>query len=154
MRGFELATGYSELVDPVIQRQRFEAQALLAAAGDDEAMRVDEDFLMAVEYALPPAGGIGLGIDRLLMALTGLGIRETILFPLVKPLQLMNPLLTALAALLPSIGVGLLFWFAIRALVNADRTERQAMARMDAAERAGRSWPPMKEESGPDRLTP
>ena len=57
VRGFELATGYSELVDPVIQRQRFEAQALLAAAGDDEAMRVDEDFLMAVEYALPPAGG-------------------------------------------------------------------------------------------------
>ncbi|KQR11968.1 lysine--tRNA ligase [Cellulomonas sp. Leaf334] len=86
VRGFELATGYSELVDPVIQRQRFEAQAVLAAAGDDEAMRVDEDFLMAVEYALPPAGGIGLGIDRLLMALTGLGIRETILFPLVKPL--------------------------------------------------------------------
>lgn len=86
VRGFELATGYSELVDPVIQRKRFEAQALLAAAGDDEAMRVDEDFLMAVEYALPPAGGIGLGIDRLLMALTGLGIRETILFPLVKPL--------------------------------------------------------------------
>ena len=85
VRGFELATGYSELVDPVIQRQRFEAQALLTAAGDDEAMRVDEDFLMAVEYALPPAGGIGLGIDRLLMALTGLGIRETILFPLVKP---------------------------------------------------------------------
>jgi lysyl-tRNA synthetase class 2 len=87
VRGFELATGYSELVDPVIQRKRFEAQALLAAAGDDEAMRVDEDFLTAVEYALPPAGGIGLGIDRLLMALTGLGIRETILFPLVKPLN-------------------------------------------------------------------
>jgi lysyl-tRNA synthetase class 2 len=85
VRGVELATGYSELVDPVIQRQRFEAQALLAAAGDDEAMRVDEDFLTAVEYALPPTGGIGLGIDRLLMALTGLGIRETILFPLVKP---------------------------------------------------------------------
>ncbi|WP_426594274.1 lysine--tRNA ligase [Cellulomonas sp. McL0617] len=86
VRGVELATGYSELVDPVIQRQRFEAQALLAAAGDDEAMRVDEDFLTAVEYALPPSGGIGLGIDRLLMTLTGLGIRETILFPLVKPL--------------------------------------------------------------------
>lgn len=85
VRGVELATGYSELVDPVIQRQRFEAQALLAAAGDDEAMRVDEDFLTAVEYALPPTGGIGLGIDRLLMTLTGLGIRETILFPLVKP---------------------------------------------------------------------
>lgn len=87
VRGFELATAYSELVDPVIQRKRFEAQALLAAAGDDEAMRVDEDFLTAVEYALPPAGGLGLGIDRLLMALTGLGIRETILFPLVKPLS-------------------------------------------------------------------
>lgn len=85
IRGFELATAYSELVDPVIQRQRFEAQALLAAAGDDEAMSVDEDFLIAVEYALPPAGGMGMGIDRLLMALTGLGIRETILFPLVKP---------------------------------------------------------------------
>jgi lysyl-tRNA synthetase class 2 len=85
VRGFELATAYSELVDPVIQRKRFEAQALLAAAGDDEAMRVDEDFLTAVEYALPPAGGMGMGIDRLLMALTGYGIRETILFPLVKP---------------------------------------------------------------------
>ncbi|QAY64855.1 lysine--tRNA ligase [Xylanimonas allomyrinae] len=85
VRGFELATGYSELVDPVIQRQRFEAQALLAAAGDDEAMKIDEDFLVAMEYAMPPTGGMGMGIDRLLMALTGLGIRETILFPLVKP---------------------------------------------------------------------
>jgi lysyl-tRNA synthetase class 2 len=85
VRGFELATAYSELVDPVIQRQRFEAQALLAAAGDDEAMALDEDFLTAVEYALPPTGGMGMGVDRLLMALTGLGIRETILFPLVKP---------------------------------------------------------------------
>jgi len=85
VRGFELATAYSELVDPVVQRQRFEAQAILAAAGDDEAMRVDEDFLAAVEYALPPTGGMGMGVDRLLMALTGLGIRETILFPLVKP---------------------------------------------------------------------
>lgn len=85
VRGFELATAYSELVDPVVQRQRFEAQALLAAAGDDEAMQLDEDFLAAVEYALPPTGGMGMGIDRLLMALTGLGIRETILFPLVKP---------------------------------------------------------------------
>jgi len=87
IRGFELATAYSELVDPVIQRERFEAQALLAAAGDDEAMRLDEDFLTAMEYAMPPAGGMGMGIDRLLMALTGLGIRETILFPLVKPLD-------------------------------------------------------------------
>jgi lysyl-tRNA synthetase class 2 len=86
VRGVELATAYSELVDPVVQRERFEAQALLAAAGDDEAMAVDEDFLLAMEYAMPPAGGMGMGIDRLLMALTGLGIRETILFPLVKPL--------------------------------------------------------------------
>ena len=87
VRGFELATAYSELVDPVIQRERFEAQALLAAAGDDEAMRLDEDFLTAMEYAMPPSGGMGMGIDRLLMALTGQGIRETILFPLVKPAQ-------------------------------------------------------------------
>ncbi|ACV09729.1 lysine--tRNA ligase [Jonesia denitrificans] len=87
VRGFELATAYSELVDPVIQRQRFEAQAVLAAAGDDEAMVLDEDFLTAMEYAMPPSGGMGMGLDRLLMALTGLGIRETILFPLVKPAQ-------------------------------------------------------------------
>jgi lysyl-tRNA synthetase class 2 len=87
VRGFELATAYSELVDPVIQRQRFEAQAVLAAAGDDEAMRLDEDFLTAMEYAMPPSGGMGMGLDRLLMALTGHGIRETILFPLVKPTQ-------------------------------------------------------------------
>lgn len=86
VRGFELATGYSELVDPVVQRARFEAQARLAAAGDDEAMRLDEDFLTAMEHAMPPSGGMGMGIDRLLMAVTGLGIRETILFPLVKPL--------------------------------------------------------------------
>jgi lysyl-tRNA synthetase, class II len=85
VRGFELATAYSELVDPVIQRQRFEAQALLAAAGDEEAMELDEDFLTAMEYALPPTGGMGMGVDRLLMALTGAGIRDTILFPLVKP---------------------------------------------------------------------
>ncbi|HEX5534956.1 MAG TPA: lysine--tRNA ligase [Actinomycetales bacterium] len=85
IRGFELATGYSELNDPVVQRARFEEQAKLAALGDEEAMRVDEDFLRALEYGMPPAGGQGMGIDRLLMALTGLGIRETILFPLVKP---------------------------------------------------------------------
>jgi len=85
VRGFELATGYSELIDPVIQRERLEAQARLAAKGDDEAMTVDEDFLRAMEYGLPPLCGMGMGIDRLLMALTGLGIRETILFPLVKP---------------------------------------------------------------------
>jgi lysyl-tRNA synthetase class 2 len=83
-RGFELATGYSELVDPVVQRERFVEQARLAAAGDDEAMRLDEEFLRALEFGMPPTGGMGMGIDRLLMALTGLGIRETILFPLVK----------------------------------------------------------------------
>ena len=84
VRGFELATGYSELVDPVVQRERFVEQARLAAAGDDEAMRLDEEFLRALEFGMPPTGGMGMGIDRLLMALTGLGIRETILFPLVK----------------------------------------------------------------------
>ncbi|MGC4811349.1 lysine--tRNA ligase [Micromonospora sp. DT228] len=83
--GFELGTGYSELVDPVVQRERLVAQARLAARGDDEAMRLDEDFLRAMEYGMPPAGGMGMGIDRMLMALTGLGIRETILFPLVRP---------------------------------------------------------------------
>lgn len=87
VRGFELGTAYSELVDPVVQRQRFEAQALLAAAGDPEAMQLDEDFLTAMEYAMPPSGGMGMGIDRLLMALTGYGVRETILFPLVKPVS-------------------------------------------------------------------
>lgn len=85
VRGFELATGYSELVDPVIQRERFEDQARLAAAGDDEAMVLDEDFLAAMEQGMPPSSGTGMGIDRLLMALTGLGIRETVLFPIVKP---------------------------------------------------------------------
>ncbi|WP_173083990.1 lysine--tRNA ligase [Phytohabitans rumicis] len=83
--GFELATAYSELVDPVVQRERLVKQAQLAAKGDDEAMRLDEDFLRAMEYGMPPSGGMGMGIDRLLMALTGLGIRETILFPLVRP---------------------------------------------------------------------
>jgi lysyl-tRNA synthetase class 2 len=83
--GVELATGYSELVDPVVQRERFVAQSLLAAKGDPEAMQLDEDFLRAMEYGMPPSGGMGMGIDRLLMVLTGLGIRETILFPLVRP---------------------------------------------------------------------
>ena len=84
IRGFELATGYSELVDPVVQRERFVEQALLASKGDLEAMRLDEEFLRALEHGMPPSGGMGMGIDRLLMAITGLGIRETILFPLVK----------------------------------------------------------------------
>jgi lysyl-tRNA synthetase class 2 len=83
--GFELATGYSELIDPVVQRERLVEQATLGSKGDLEAMQVDEDFLRAMEFAMPPTGGMGMGVDRLLMALTGLGIRETILFPLVKP---------------------------------------------------------------------
>jgi lysyl-tRNA synthetase class 2 len=85
--GFELATGYSELIDPVIQRERLVEQSRLAAKGDEEAMPLDEDFLRAMEFGMPPMGGMGMGVDRLLMALTGLGIRETILFPLVKPEQ-------------------------------------------------------------------
>jgi lysyl-tRNA synthetase class 2 len=85
VEGFELATGYSELIDPVIQRNRLIEQAALGAKGDVEAMQLDEDFLRALEYGIPPMGGMGMGVDRLLMALTGLGIRETILFPLVKP---------------------------------------------------------------------
>ena len=86
VRGFETATAYSELADPVVQRERFEAQALAAANGDPEAMILDEDFLIAMEQGFPPCGGMGMGIDRLLMILTGQGIRETIPFPLVKRL--------------------------------------------------------------------
>jgi lysyl-tRNA synthetase class 2 len=85
LRGVELATGYSELNDPVVQRDRFADQARAAAAGDEEAMVLDEDFLAALEYAMPPCTGTGMGIDRLLMSLTGLSIRETVLFPIVRP---------------------------------------------------------------------
>jgi lysyl-tRNA synthetase class 2 len=84
IRGIELATGYSELIDPVVQRERFAAQARAAAAGDDEAMVLDEDFLAALEYGMPPTTGTGMGLDRLLMALTGLSIRDTVLFPIVR----------------------------------------------------------------------
>jgi lysyl-tRNA synthetase class 2 len=83
--GTEIGTAYSELVDPVEQRERLTAQSLLAAGGDVEAMQIDEDFLRALEYGMPPAGGCGFGIDRLLMMLTGKNIRETVLFPIVKP---------------------------------------------------------------------
>ena len=83
--GTELGTGYSELVDPVVQRERLTAQSLLAAGGDPEAMELDEDFLRALEYAMPPTGGMGMGIDRLMIMLTGENIRETILFPFVRP---------------------------------------------------------------------
>ena len=83
--GVELGVSYSELVDPVVQRERLTEQSMLAADGDPEAMRLDEDFLRALEYGGPPMGGSGLGIDRLLMLLGGVGIRETILFPHVRP---------------------------------------------------------------------
>ncbi|HET7357285.1 MAG TPA: lysine--tRNA ligase [Nocardioidaceae bacterium] len=85
INGVELGAAYSELNDPVIQRQRLVAQSLLAAAGDPEAMDLDEAFLRAMEFGMPPAGGIGIGVDRLIMLLTGAGIRETILFPLLRP---------------------------------------------------------------------
>lgn len=83
--GMERGTAFSELIDPVIQRERLTEQSRLAAGGDDEAMQLDEDFLRALEYGAPPMGGIGLGVDRLVMLFTGAGIRETILFPLLKP---------------------------------------------------------------------
>ncbi|HEX4816267.1 MAG TPA: bifunctional lysylphosphatidylglycerol synthetase/lysine--tRNA ligase LysX [Nonomuraea sp.] len=85
--GTELGTAYSELNDPIDQRHRLTEQSLLAAGGDPEAMQLDEDFLTALEYAMPPTGGMGAGIDRMIMAFTGRNIRETILFPLVKPTQ-------------------------------------------------------------------
>ena len=83
--GTERGTAFSELIDPVIQRDRLTAQSLRAAAGDVEAMQLDEDFLRALEYGAPPMGGLGLGIDRIVMLFTQSGIRETILFPLLKP---------------------------------------------------------------------
>jgi len=83
--GTELGTGYSELADPVEERARLTAQSLLAAGGDPDAMQLDEDFLLALEYAMPPTGGMGMGMDRLMIMLTGENIRETILFPFVRP---------------------------------------------------------------------
>ena len=83
--GVELGTAYSELTDPVEQRRRLEEQSLLAAGGDLEAMELDEDFLQAMEYAMPPTGGMGMGVDRVVMLITGRSIRETLPFPLAKP---------------------------------------------------------------------
>jgi lysyl-tRNA synthetase, class II len=85
VNGVELAPAYTELNDPVIQRERLVQQSLLAAGGDPEAMDLDESFLRAMEHGMPPAGGMGMGVDRLVMLLTGAGIRETILFPLLRP---------------------------------------------------------------------
>jgi lysyl-tRNA synthetase class 2 len=83
--GVELGTAYSELTDPVEQRRRLQAQSLLSAGGDSEAMELDEDFLQAMEYAMPPTGGLGMGVDRVVMMITGRSIRETLPFPLAKP---------------------------------------------------------------------
>jgi lysyl-tRNA synthetase class 2 len=83
--GAEIGTAYSELIDPVEQRTRLTAQSLLASGGDPEAMELDEEFLSALEYAMPPTGGLGMGVDRLMIMLTGRTIRDTILFPLVRP---------------------------------------------------------------------
>ncbi|ONM49187.1 bifunctional lysylphosphatidylglycerol synthetase/lysine--tRNA ligase LysX [Nocardia donostiensis] len=83
--GVELGTAYSELTDPIDQRRRLTEQSLLAAGGDAEAMELDEDFLCALEHAMPPTGGLGMGVDRVVMLITGRSIRETLPFPLVKP---------------------------------------------------------------------
>jgi lysyl-tRNA synthetase class 2 len=82
----EIANGFSELNDPDEQRRRFEDQAQQRAAGNDEAQLYDADYIRALEYGMPPAGGLGMGIDRLLMVITGLpSIRDVILFPAMRP---------------------------------------------------------------------
>ncbi|ERA50115.1 lysyl-tRNA ligase, partial [Corynebacterium diphtheriae DSM 43988] len=83
--GMELGTAYTELADPIEQRARLTDQSLRAAGGDAEAMELDENFLQALEFGMPPTGGLGIGIDRLVMFLTGQNIREVLAFPFVKP---------------------------------------------------------------------
>jgi lysyl-tRNA synthetase class 2 len=85
--GTELGTAYSELTDPLEQRRRLVQQSLRAAAGDVEAMEVDEDFLLALELGMPPTGGLGIGVDRLAMLVSGTNIRGVLSFPFVKPLR-------------------------------------------------------------------
>jgi lysyl-tRNA synthetase class 2 len=88
--GAEIGTAYSELVDPIDQRERLTEQSIKAAAGDPEAMQIDEAFLTALEYAMPPTGGLGIGVDRLVMMLTGSMIRSTLAFPFVRPQTSLN----------------------------------------------------------------